>query len=752
MSAVPPLPAGEATRGAAASAGLRAAVSGGSLRTRIVGLAALAAAIPLPFLWLLTAAGARQASRESAAELDALGRQNVRQVAGDVARLCASVNGLMQPRLDRGVVAAREILARLGGLELDGTRRTWSAVDQESRSISPVTLPGVSLGAVPLVENRDPKVRSPLVDEIRETTGMWSSLFQRMNEKGDMLRVVSSILTTDGKRGTGLFLPAVLPDGAPNPVLASVLAGRTYRGTSLVAGKMYLAAYDPVRDRSGRVVGMLAVAFDSQILEGIRRSVAGTVVGRGGWVAVLGTRGASRGVWTVSRGRARDGQSAWEERDAEGRLAVQELVALGGSLRSGDVAFHRSAWPGKGGAGTWRKLSAVAYFEPWDWLIEAGTDESDFLGARTRTEAAFDLILRRAGLGAVAAFLLAAGIALVLAHRLARPLVRLLGETERLGRGDLRGATAPRSLPSRSGDETGLLAHAFGAMAATLASLVRQVQRSGIQVVASSTRIAASARQLEDSVAHQAATTPEVSAAARQISATARQLAETADAVASVASATSARAADGRAALSQMDGSVRRIEGSSSSVSRRLADISDRTRSISSLVTTISRVADQTNLLSLNASIEAEKAGDQGQGFAVVAREVRRLADQTAVATLDIERTVRDVLAAVSSGVAEMDRFVEEVRAAGSDVGRIGSLLSSIAEDVADLAPRLESVRSAAREQAEGAGQISEAMLLLDRSASSSRDTLDEFREATRSLQDAVASLRAEVGRLQVDP
>ena len=89
---------------------------------------------------------------------------------------------------------------------------------------------------------------------------------------------------------------------------------------------------------------------------------------------------------------------------------------------------------------------------------------------------------------------------------------------------------------------------------------------------------------------------------------------------------------------------------------------------------------------------------------------------------------------------------------AGADVGRISTLLSSIAEDVADLTPRLESVRSAAREQAEGAGQISEAMLLLDRSASSSRETLDEFRAATRSLQDAVASLRAEVGRLQVDP
>ncbi|MBK9966973.1 MAG: methyl-accepting chemotaxis protein [Holophagales bacterium] len=313
-------------------------------------------------------------------------------------------------------------------------------------------------------------------------------------------------------------------------------------------------------------------------------------------------------------------------------------------------------------------------------------------------------------------------------------------------------APRPPLLLARTRDERRLLSHAFGSMAAALASLVRQVQRSGIQVVASVTRIAASARQLEDSVAHQATATPQVSASARQISATARQLAETVDAVASVASSTAARAAEGRGALSQMDGSVRRIASSSSSVSQRLTAISDRAHAISSLVTTINRVADQTNLLSLNASIEAEKAGEQGRGFVVVAREIRRLADQTAVATLDIERTVREVLSAVSSGVLEMDRFVDEVRLATGDVERLGSHLSAIVGDVSDLEPRLESVRSAAREQAEGAAQISDTVALLDRSATSSRDTLAEFHAASLSLQDAVGALRAEVSRLQVDP
>ncbi len=755
MSSAPRRRAGEESFGfGGAELALRAeeTVTKASLRSKILLLAALAAAIPLPILWFITVSGARQASLEATTELDSLARQNVRQVAADVVRLCETANGLMQPRLDRGVVFAREELARRGGFESDGARRTWTAVDQESRSTTPVTLPGLRLGGIPLVENRDPLVPSPIVDELKKATGMWSSFFQRMNEKGDMLRVVSSILTPDGRRGTGLFLPAVLPDGAPNPVTSAVLAGRTYRGTSLVAGKMYLAAYDPVRDRSGRIVGMLAVAFDSQVLEGIRQTVASTVVGKSGAVSVIGLRGASRGVYAVSPRRERDGQSAWTERDASGRLAVQEQASLGHTLRPGETAFHRSLWKGPGGTARWHKVSALAYFEPWDWLIEAGTNESDFQGARTGMDAAFQRLIRKAALGGGAALVVAGLVALLFAHRLGNPLVVLASEAARLGRGDLRGAAAPAPLLARTRDERRLLSHAFGSMAAALASLVRQVQRSGIQVVASVTRIAASARQLEDSVAHQATATPQVSASARQISATARQLAETVDAVASVASSTAARAAEGRGALSQMDGSVRRIASSSSSVSQRLTAISDRAHAISSLVTTINRVADQTNLLSLNASIEAEKAGEQGRGFVVVAREIRRLADQTAVATLDIERTVREVLSAVSSGVLEMERFVDEVRLATGDVERLGSHLSAIVGDVSDLEPRLESVRSAAREQAEGAAQISDTVALLDRSATSSRDTLAEFHAASLSLQDAVGALRAEVSRLQVDP
>src|SRR5258705_12252098 len=121
---------------------------------------------------------------------------------------------------------------------------------------------------------------------------------------------------------------------------------------------------------------------------------------------------------------------------------------------------------------------------------------------------------------------------------------------------------------------------------------------------------------------------------------------------------------------------VQQIVEASSSINDRLAVLSDKAGNIGAVVTTITKVADQTNLLSLNAAIEAEKAGEYGRGFAVVATEIRRLADQSALATGDIEQIVKEMQSAVSAGVMGMDKFSEEVRRGGGVVQKVSDELS----------------------------------------------------------------------------
>jgi len=299
-------------------------------------------------------------------------------------------------------------------------------------------------------------------------------------------------------------------------------------------------------------------------------------------------------------------------------------------------------------------------------------------------------------------------------------------------------------------DEIGALSDNFNQLMTNLEELVKQVKRSGIQVTTSSTHIAAGTKQLEATATEQAASTNEAVAGAKEISATAQQLLTTMNQVASMSEVTSVAASRGREDLVQMEATMKLIEDAARTVSDRLAAINEKAVNISAVVTTINKVADQTNLLSLNAAIEAEKAGEYGQGFAVVAREIRRLADQTAVATLDIEKTVKEMKNAVASGVMSMDKFTDQIRRAVETVSSVGTQLAEIIEHVQTLNPRFEAVVHGMEAQAKGAQQISDAMLQIGEASQQTAQNLRETNTSISELNDATRNLQREFARFKV--
>ncbi len=302
-----------------------------------------------------------------------------------------------------------------------------------------------------------------------------------------------------------------------------------------------------------------------------------------------------------------------------------------------------------------------------------------------------------------------------------------------------------------STDEVGDLAGSFNGFVAKIADLVHAVRKSSVQLTSTSTEMAATSREQEATVADFGSTSSQIAASVQQISATGSELMGTIDEVRGIAHESAAVADTGRTNLETMRDTMDKLTDSSGSISGKLSVINDKAGDITSVVTTITKVADQTNLLSVNAAIEAEKAGEYGRGFLVVAQEIRRLADQTASATLDIEQTVGEMQTAVSAGVMEMDKFADHVRRSVSVVGEVGSQLGAIIGQVEQLTARFDAVGEGMKSQAQGADQINDAMRSLNDTVQSTVTSLQEVTSVAEELRGAANTLNEEIGKFRLD-
>jgi methyl-accepting chemotaxis protein WspA len=280
--------------------------------------------------------------------------------------------------------------------------------------------------------------------------------------------------------------------------------------------------------------------------------------------------------------------------------------------------------------------------------------------------------------------------------------------------------------------------------------LIAQVRRSALQVASSVTEIAATAKEHQATSAETASATSEIGATSKEIAATSKLLLKTINDVTEGAEQTANLAGTGQSGLARMEATMRQVMEAGGAVNAKLAVLNEKASNINQVVTTITKVADQTNLLSLNAAIEAEKAGEHGRGFAVVATEIRRLADQTAIASYDIEQLVKEMQSAVSAGVMGMDKFSEEVRRGVHEVEQVSEQLAQIIGQVQALTPQFETVNEGMQSQSTGAQQISEALAQLTEAAQQTVDSLHQSSIVMDQLNSTANDLRTSVSRLGV--
>lgn len=289
------------------------------------------------------------------------------------------------------------------------------------------------------------------------------------------------------------------------------------------------------------------------------------------------------------------------------------------------------------------------------------------------------------------------------------------------------------------------LADSIRTMSGGLASLVSQVKSAIVRQVSASTQIAAAINSQDESIAGFEREVSQAAAAVAEISASAKELAGTMEMVHMNAEAAGESAGGGHDKLRELEKTMRSLNNAAHSMAGKLELVRQSTQDVAGVVRTIADVAEQTNLLSLNASVEAEKAGEYGRGFSVVAREIRRLSDKTAVATLEITRMVDTMRSSVESGVAELEIFTETVDECAGSANDVAGSLGGIIRHVEGLGPKFEQVNHGMQAQSLGAVEISEAMSRLRQRAVASAESMAQLAEATEQLREAAGMLKSEV-------
>jgi methyl-accepting chemotaxis protein WspA len=354
--------------------------------------------------------------------------------------------------------------------------------------------------------------------------------------------------------------------------------------------------------------------------------------------------------------------------------------------------------------------------------------------------------LKRSSAIAVAGLIFIVAILVWLANSVTRRLSVAVQVADQVAAGDLK-ATVEVS----GNDETSELLRSIRSMIENLNGLIGQVKQSTVELHSAANDISNTARNQREGVNHFGSSTSQIATSLTEIAATSKELTKSMANVNHLATETGNHAVSGRGSLVGMASTMHALQKGTSSISTRLTDISEKANKINFVVKTMTKIADQTNLLSLNAALEAQRAGQYGHGFSVVAGEIRRLADQSGIATLDIEKIVKEMHNAVLEGVREMEQFISQVEQGAVTIAGVNDVLSNIIKQVEHLSPQFDIVNSSMQAQLEGTQHIKDAVLQLNDVARDTQGSLEQFDNAAAKLHNTVQALRQGVSRFKVE-
>nr|BFD45200.1 methyl-accepting chemotaxis protein [Pseudomonas sp. FFPRI_1] len=611
----------------------------------------------------------------------------------------ASEARLLADQLNTFHGSLRESTQRLSGLFENRFSSGLSLHPGQPVTVAGVQTPGLHLGDVVLNNN------FAEVDQFKQMTAGVATLFVRSGD--DFVRVSTSLSKQDGSRAIGTLL-----DHA-HPAYQKLMAGQGYVGRALLFERFYMTQYTPVLDRSGKVIAVLFVGFDYTDAQNAQfANLKRFRIGQSGSLALL------------------DEQHQWLVPPA----GVQGLDA------AAKVITVAAGEPGKGRF--WSDQGEDLYslavpFEGGPWSVVASMPKAEIRAVTWSVGI-------RLVIGSLLAMLLAVGATVWLLRSKLAPLSDLVRQAQALGGGDLSAR-----LDVSSQDEIGQLARSFNQMGEALSTMVEHIRRSAAEVNGRAQALSGLSSGAYEGMEQQSGEITSMAGAVEEFSATSLNIADNMGSTQRLAQENAQQTHIGRESMAQASSSLEQIAGALDSTATVINTLGQRSQEIGGIVGVITAIAEQTNLLALNAAIEAARAGEQGRGFAVVADEVRNLASRTREATDEISQMITSIQQETGHAIQTMEqgnRLMQEGLSRNADVA---SALALIDEQSRSAGEQFAAITTATQEQSSTATVLSSNLQSIAQANSEQREVVSNLAVTARELEALAADLRQEVDRFR---
>jgi len=611
----------------------------------------------------------------------------------------ASEARLLADQLNTFHSTLRESTQRLSGLFEKRFGAGLSVRADQPVTVAGVQTPSLYLGSEVLNNNFED------VDEFKQMSGGVATVFVRSGE--DFIRISTSLTKQDGNRAIGTVLDR------QGPAYQRVLSGQTYIGRAVLFDRSYMTQYSPVRDSSGQVIAVLFIGFDYTDAQNAQfENLKRFRIGQTGSLALL------------------DEQKRWLVPPA-GVQALDQAVP---------VMLDLAKTPGKGRFWADKNEEFYSVSVPFDggpWAVVASMPKAEI---RSVT---WDVGIRLV-IGSVLAMLLAVGATVWLLRSKLAPLGDLVRQAEALGAGDLS-----VRLNVSSHDEIGQLARSFNQMGEALSTMVSHIRKAAEEVNSRAQALSGLSGGAYEGMEQQSGEITSMAGAVEEFSATSLNIADNMGSTERLAQENAQQTRIGRNSMQEASSSLEHIAAALNSTATVINTLGQRSQEIGGIVGVITSIAEQTNLLALNAAIEAARAGEQGRGFAVVADEVRNLASRTREATDEISGMIQSIQQETGNAISTMERgnvLMQEGLSRNADVA---SALARIDEQSRSAGQQFAAITTATQEQSSTATLLSSNLQSIALANSEQREVVSNLAITAKELETLAAGLRHEVDRFR---